>query len=85
VEGFGSLAEAKVLGKAWRETYNHQRTHSALGTHLQTSVLVAYSKPLTRISHDESVHANHLTQKLLHEIQLGLAGFNVLPSAFVLR
>jgi len=30
VESFGSLAEAKVLGKAWQETYNHQRTHSAL-------------------------------------------------------
>ncbi|MBB5036762.1 transposase InsO family protein [Prosthecobacter dejongeii] len=31
VESFGSLLEAKVLGKAWRETYNHQRLHSSLG------------------------------------------------------
>lgn len=30
-ESFGSLAEAKVLGKAWHEAYNHQRPHSALG------------------------------------------------------
>ena len=31
VESFGSLLEAKVLGKAWRETYNQQRLHSSLG------------------------------------------------------
>jgi hypothetical protein len=31
VESFGSLLEAKVLGKAWRESYNHQRLHSSLG------------------------------------------------------
>jgi len=31
VESFGSLLEAKVLGKAWREAYNHQRLHSSLG------------------------------------------------------
>jgi putative transposase len=31
VESFGSLAEAKVLGKAWQEAYNHQRPHSSLG------------------------------------------------------
>lgn len=30
VESFGSLAEAKVLGKEWRESYNHQRLHSSL-------------------------------------------------------
>lgn len=30
VESFGSLTEAKVLGKAWREAYNHQRLHSSL-------------------------------------------------------
>lgn len=30
VESFGSLLEAKVLGKAWRETYNHRRLHSSL-------------------------------------------------------
>lgn len=31
VESFGTLLEAKVLGKAWREAYNHQRLHSLLG------------------------------------------------------
>lgn len=31
VESFGILLEAKVLGKAWREAYNHQRLHSSLG------------------------------------------------------
>ena len=30
VESFGSLLEAKVLGKAWRESYNHRRLHSSL-------------------------------------------------------
>lgn len=30
VESFGSLLEAKVLGKAWREAYNKKRMHSAL-------------------------------------------------------
>lgn len=29
-ESFGSLAEAKVLGRQWREDYNHQRPHSSL-------------------------------------------------------
>lgn len=30
-EEFGSLLEAKVLGKAWKQEYNHVRPHSALG------------------------------------------------------
>lgn len=30
VESVGSLTEAKVLGKEWRESYNHQRLHSSL-------------------------------------------------------
>ena len=31
VELFGTLLEAKVLGRGFREDYNHERTHSALG------------------------------------------------------
>lgn len=31
VELFGTLLEAKVLGRGFREDYNHQRTHSSLG------------------------------------------------------
>ena len=31
VESFGSLLEAKVLGKEYRENYNQQRLHSSLG------------------------------------------------------
>jgi putative transposase len=30
-EEFGSLLEAKVLAKEWRQEYNHERPHSALG------------------------------------------------------
>lgn len=31
VESFATLAEAKVLGKEYRQTYNEQRPHSSLG------------------------------------------------------
>lgn len=31
VELFGTLLEAKVLGREFREDYNHERTHSSLG------------------------------------------------------
>lgn len=31
VESFATLAEAKVLGKEYRQTYNEQRPHSWLG------------------------------------------------------
>jgi len=31
VELFGTLLEAKVLGRDFREDYNHERTHSSLG------------------------------------------------------
>lgn len=31
VEEFASVLEARVLGKAWKEEYNHVRPHSALG------------------------------------------------------
>ena len=31
VELFGTLLEAKVLGREFREDYNHRRTHSSLG------------------------------------------------------
>ena len=31
VELFGTLLEAKVLGRGFREDYNHERTHSSLG------------------------------------------------------
>lgn len=30
-ETFGSLLEAKVLGKEYRGSYNHKRLHSSLG------------------------------------------------------
>ncbi len=30
-EEFTSLLEARVLGKAWKQEYNHVRPHSALG------------------------------------------------------
>jgi putative transposase len=30
-EEFSGLTEARVLGRAWREEYNHKRPHSALG------------------------------------------------------
>ena len=30
-EEFGSLLEARVLGKEWKQEYNHVRPHSALG------------------------------------------------------
>jgi putative transposase len=31
VEEFASLLEARVLGRQWRQSYNHERPHSALG------------------------------------------------------
>jgi putative transposase len=31
VEEFASLLEARVLGRHWRRSYNHERPHSALG------------------------------------------------------
>ncbi len=31
VEEFGSLLEAQVLGRQWKQSYNHQRPHSSLG------------------------------------------------------
>jgi transposase InsO family protein len=30
-ELFTSLLEARVLGKAWKQSYNHERPHSSLG------------------------------------------------------
>ena len=31
VEEFASLLEAQVLGRHWKQSYNHERPHSALG------------------------------------------------------
>jgi putative transposase len=42
-EEFSSVLEARVLGRAWREEYNHKRPHSALG--YRTPVEFAKSCP----------------------------------------
>jgi IS30 family transposase len=54
-EEFGSVLEAKVLAKEWRQGYNHVRPHSSLGyrTPAEFAALCARpnSAPLRRSGH----------------------------------
>ena len=67
VELFGTLLEAKVLGREFREDYNHERTHSSLGylppaeyaASCQEAAIATLKPPLGSIYSKKKPNRNH--------------------------